>query len=311
MSRILVTGGAGFIGSHVIETLLKLDHTVMLIDDLSSGNINNLPPRHPLPDLYPNLHLRLWDILDLRLMDVIFHNFEPEAVIHLAAQPSIQESWKKADYDAKVNILGTINLLGLCQKYKVKRFVFASTSAVYSPSPSGIYDESCPVRPQTPYGTSKMAAERYIMISGISYAILRLGNVYGPRQVPLGENQLIPRYLAHVFQGTDFVVNGDGEQRRDFIYVKDVANAFLKAVESDARGIFNIGSCSAFSVKGILGMIASMIDKAKLNWKHGPAKKDELRKVLLGNRKATQTLGWKPEIDIIKGLRETIDAWPK
>lgn len=297
--RILVTGGCGFIGSHVVDAIEeKYPHRVVVYDNLSTGKC------------WRTIRTVDIDILNLELLDRLFRMHKPNAVIHLAAQPSIQESWKAADRDARVNILGTINLLGLCQKYNVKRFVFASTSAVYSPDYSGVYSEGYPTNPRTPYGVSKLAAEQYIQISGISYAILRLGNVYGPRQVPLGENQLIPRYLSHIFQGTDFVINGDGNQQRDFIYVTDVATAFLKAVESEETGVFNISSGASFSVKGILSMIASMID-GQLGWKHGPAKKGELRKVVLDNVLAKHVFNWKPEVSIMEGLKETIAAWPK
>ena len=306
--RILISGGAGFIGSHAAR-LLARSHRVIAVDDLSStGNWDNLCNAHLMG-------INDTSIMNVQRLSELIKSWKPDAVIHLAAQPSIQESWKKADYDAKVNILGTINLLGLCQKYKVKRFVFASTSAVYSPDTTGIYNEGYPTNPRTPYGVSKLAAEQYIKISGISYAILRLGNVYGPRQVPLGENQLIPRYLSHAFQGTDFVINGDGKQRRDYIYVKDVANAFMKAVESEETGIFNISSGRSFEVKDILALINIYLDEngyeSNYDWKHGPAKEGELRNVTLENALAKHVFNWKPEVGIVEGLRETIAAWPK
>ena len=310
MSRILVTGAAGFIGSHLFGAFCESNHEIWCLDN-DWKNYSN-----PFRVLSPQ-SARDWkvDVLDVPAMiESFFSKVKFDAVIHLAAQPSIQESWKKADYDAKVNILGTINLLGLCQKYNVKRFVFASTSAVYSPDSSGVYGEYHLLSPSTPYGISKLAAELYIKISGISYAILRLGNVYGPRQVPLGENQLIPRYLAHVFQGKRFVVNGDGKQRRDYIYVKDVANAFLKAVESKETGVFNISSGYSISVLQILNLLNALFerhDQPILRWKHGPAKKGELRSVTLQNDLAKTVLDWEPETGLVKGLWETIAAWPK
>lgn len=304
MSRILVTGGCGFIGGHVVDALLRHNHCVMVIDNLSSGGIKSQPL--PRSDLW----FREWDILDLRLMDVIFHNFEPECVVHLAAQPSLQTSWKAADFDAQTNIIGTINLLGLCQRYKVKRFVFASTSAVYAPKTRMPYVENDPIGPQTPYGVSKAAAEYYIQISGLSYAILRLGNVYGPGQVPLGENQLIPRALAHIYQGEPFVINGDGEQRRDFVYVKDVAKAFVQASEQQVSGIYNIACGKSTPIKRIVAALWSLADFPKQP-QHGSEKPGELRDVCLYNYLARVVLGWKPMIPLARGLQETLEAWPK
>lgn len=295
--RIFLTGASGFIGQHVLRALLAQGHSV----------------RHT--DLKP--HKGPWsessqvDITDLTRLEKIFRNDQPiDAVIHLAAQPSLQTSWKDAVLDARVNILGTIHLLGLCQRYKVERFVFASTSAVYAPMTINYYDEGSRIQPQTPYGISKYSAENYIRISRIPYAILRLGNVYGPGQVPLGENQLIPRALAHIYQGEPFVINGDGGQSRDFVYVEDVAESFVKSLESDSIGTFNISTGTSVSVKNILEIIRRLTEYKK-PWSYGPRKIGELYQVVLDNSKAQIMIDWRPKITPVEGLLKAIEAWPK
>jgi len=234
-----------------------------------------------------------------------------DTVVHLAAQPSLQASLKNAPFDAQTNIIGTINLLGLCQRYKVKKFIFASTSAVYAPRADGWYSEDDLIGPQNPYGVSKVAAEYYIRISGIPYTILRLGNVYGPRQVPLGENQLIPRALAHIYQGEPFEVYGDGKQIRSFVYVEDVAKAFVKAVEGNARGTFNIAGGVGLAVNVVLKKLWRLIPYT-MYWHHGPPKPGELHCVCLDVGKADYSpLGWKAETSLRSGLAKTVEAWPK
>lgn len=290
--RILCTGARGFVGRHVVELLNKSGYTVLGFDK-----------RH--------YHRRwcMWgDITNLKELEHAFMVFKPEAVIHLAAQPSLQESWKRADYDAQVNILGTINLLGLCQRYKVKRFVFASTSAVYAPSISGVYNEASLTGPLTPYGVSKLAAENYIRISRVPYTILRLGNVYGPRQKSLGENQLIPRALAHIYDDKSFVINGDGEQKRDFVYVEDVADAFLKAIGFNLSQTFNIGSGETASVNDVMEIIRGYIGKED-HWWHGPSKSGELRNVRLRSESAAHYLKWFHKTSLYDGLIRTVEAW--
>jgi UDP-glucose 4-epimerase len=294
--KILVTGAHGFIGWHVVHALLNDGHTVRPIDKKSDS--------------------RMWsggilaDILDEKRMDEIFEAFKPQSVIHLAAQPSLQASIQDPANDIKINYLGTINIVNLAKKHDAKRIVFASTSAVYAPHTSGVYSEVSEIGPQTPYGISKYAAEQFIRNSGLSYIILRLGNVYGPRQVPLGENQLIPRALAHVFQNEPFFINGDGNQKRDFVYVSDVVDAFLKAVENKRIGTYNISIGASYSVNEVLAQILKATGK-DIQFKHGPEKKGELRNVTLINTKAYMRLGWDPKVSLEEGIQLTVEAWPK
>jgi UDP-glucose 4-epimerase len=294
--KIIVTGGTGFVGWHTFHALLGAGHGVRPID------------KKPDPEMPSG---GIWaDITNYSKMNTYFGATKPEAVIHLAAQGSLQESLKRPEHDAMVNIIGTLNMLRLSQKYGVKRFVFASTSAVYAPNSSGVYVETSCLGPLSPYGISKMAAEFYIRVFDISHAILRLGNVYGPRQRPLGENQLIPRALAHHFRGERFQINGDGEQKRDFVYVKDVADALVRAVESPLTGVFNIGSGYSISVNTIMDELSAFLGRPE-EWPRGKAKRGELRNVNLPSHMAYDKFGWKATTTLNKGIKETVKEWAK
>jgi len=299
MNRILITGGAGFIGNHTADVLLKRGHLVMGIDD----KVSHL--RHP------NFHFRdHWNILDQNLMDVAFHNFEPEYVIHLAASSSLQKSVTNAVYDAQNNIIGTIVILAMCQRYNVKKIVFSSTTAVYAENNLMPLNEMSHCRPVIPYGVSKLACENYIKASGVSYTILRYGNVYGPGQRPLGESILIARILAHIYQKQNFRINGDGSKTRDYVYVSDVVEANIKAMHHPKDDLFLIGTGISHSVNKICNTIGELTD-AKIKFPHGPDKPGELQDVKFDTFQANTNLHWRPQIDIESGLKLTVDAWPK
>lgn len=294
--KVLCTGSLGFIGRHVVSTLLSAGHEVRPTD------------KKPEPHMASS---GIWvDITNFNQLEMIFQNNKFDAIIHLAAQPSLQTSIENPIHDANVNIIGTLNLLELCKRHEVNRFVFAGTSAVYAPKEDGIYQENDAVGPLAPYGVSKATAERYIQISGLSYAILRLGNVYGPGQEPLGVNQLIPRALAHIYQEKHFVINGDGEQKRDFVYVKDVADAFVKAVESDVDGVFNVANGLSWKVFDVLELVKFHTGFDK-KFVHGPEQEGELRNVVLPSHFAYNKLGWKAETSLDDGIAKTVKAWPK
>lgn len=307
MSRVLVSGCDGFIGRYVHRELEAHGHKVVGLDwrlkDDAKDNILKV------------------DVRRTKHLNVVFESFRPQAVIHLAGQSSISRSWADAVHDADVNALGTVKLLGLAQMYGVGRFVLASTSAVYAPNGSGHYHERDRIGPQTPYGVSKAAAEQYCRISGVNCAILRLGNVYGPQQVPLGDSILIARALSWIYQREDFKINGDGEQERDYVYVQDVARAFRLAAERKIEGSYtvNIASGQSRSVNEVVERLAGLaravsrkgIPRDAQFWPHGPAKPGELRKVEFDVRRANTMLGWTPEVSFAEGLRRTHHAWPK
>lgn len=285
--RVLVTGGAGFIGSHIAALLIERGHEVVVLDDLSTGTRANVPG---------GATLIAWGLHHLEQVGAF------DAICHQAAQPSLRRSIDDPIHDATVNILGTINVLQAAKTHG-SHVVFASTSAVYNPH-GGVFDEDSPIMPNLPYGIAKAAAENYIRASGVSATILRYGNVYGPRQVQVGENQLVPHALAHLTQGKPFQIHGDGEQTRDFVYVEDIARANVYALEERARGTYNAGTGRGVSVNEVCNLLDPTHD-----WQHGPRKAGEARHVALESSTAAQALGWRAEISLAEGLKRTADAW--
>jgi UDP-glucose 4-epimerase len=299
MARIVVTGSAGFVGRHTVRRLLEAGHRILGID-------RNLPAY--TGDPFGAYKPMAWDITDYAGMEKAFKRFRPDAVLHLAANASLQQSIETPFYDAHHNIFGTLSILQAAARSSCKRIVMASTSAVYGPKEDGLYLETDPVAPQSPYGVSKATGEMYCACSGLSWAALRYGNVYGPGQKPLGENILIARALAHMLDHEPFQINGDGEQVRDWIYVKDVAEANLKALESENQGVFNIATGRGFSVNRIideLGTVTGHADPIPF----GPAKPGELRRVVMYIGRARMKLGWEAQVTLAEGLAETVRAW--
>lgn len=300
--RVLVAGGAGFIGSHIAALLIERGHDVLIMDDYSSGRKENLPPDARVFMPGSITYRNDWQGMTTSAIDTAVSSFHPDAICHQAAQPSLRRSIDDPAHDATVNIIGTINVLRAALKHG-SHVVFASTSAVYNPH-GGVFDEDSPIMPNLPYGIAKAAAENYIRASGVSATILRYGNVYGPRQVQVGENQLVPHALAHLKDGKPFQIHGDGDQTRDFVYVEDIARANVYALEERARGTYNAGTGRGVSVN----QICALLDPAH-DWQHGPRKAGEARHVALESSTAAQALGWRAEIGLAEGLRRTADAW--
>ena len=300
MTRVLVSGACGFIGSHVVDLLLQQGHTVWCIDDLSSGLRSNLPDKVE----FAEINIASWYDLVAEFVD-----FEPEAVIHLAAQPSICDSFDNPIRDGHVNVMGTLNMLRAAQKVGTERFVFSSTSAVYDELYSTLpTPEEWPTHPQTPYGISKLAAESYVrLLMPEGGTVLRFGNVYGPRQVPLGENQVIPRMIRHFEKGDPFFIHGEGTQMRDMVYVGDVAQAVALALNGPA-GIYNIASGQAVSVNKLAALIEEIYEVPGYNWQYDD-QTDPRIKVELDIRKAKDELKWQPVVDLETGLRKTVEWW--
>lgn len=315
--KVLCTGGAGFVGSHVVDLFIEKGYEVCVIDDFSSGrkeNVEHLWETEQLSNIEHkyagvNVEIYLWDIQKIWRMHEIFRVSKPEIVIHLAAQPSLLESVKNPHYDAMVNIIGTINLLKLSVKYGVERFIFSSTSAVMNVNyqiEGSPFSSVC--FPNSPYGISKLSAELYIEhLMPEKYVNLRLANVYGSRQMPLGENQLIPRAIRHALYGDEFEVSGDGEQTRDFIYVEDVANAILLAAESDYSGTLNVSTGKQNSVNQVVERIEKELGK-EIDWKHN-SYNDPRRIVDMSNKKIRGVLDWKPKHTLGQGIIKTLRYW--
>lgn len=254
--RVLVTGGAGFIGSHTVDLLLSAGDEVFVVDNFSTGRVDNLAQAMAVHKRFRPFEC---DINEYKRLDKAFLHFKPEAVIHLAAQSAITVSNKKPQVDAMVNIIGTINVVDLCKKYDVERLVFSSTSAVYKGTRSPWFGmkENFPKEPQSPYGISKLAAEQYIRTMFPNHVIFRYGNVYGPRQVSVGENQVIARAFSYFMRESDhFEIVGSGEQKRDFIFVENVAEANLIAsYPNGGTGTFNLATGQSRSVNEVVRIV--------------------------------------------------------
>jgi len=298
--RVLLTGGAGFIGSHVAEHLLARGHEVAVVDDLSSGRRENLPEG-----------ARFFEA-DIRSGCArIFEEFRPEVLSHQAAQMDVRRSVREPDFDADVNVLGTLRLLENCIRHGVSKVVFASTGgAIYGEQEEFPATEDHPQYPSSPYGVSKLAGERYLNFYriqyGLPYVTLRYANVYGPRQDPHGEAGVVAIFSGNLAANRASTINGTGEQTRDYIYVGDVARANILALENDPpSGAYNIGTGIETSVDQLYEMLRS-ISGRELPPEHGPAKPGEQLRSSIDPARASRALGWRPEIKLATGLKETL-----
>ncbi|MBC6976166.1 NAD-dependent epimerase/dehydratase family protein [Bacillus sp. Xin] len=305
MEKVLVTGGFGFIGSHIVEKLVHHNYEVAVYDNLSTGSINNVHSKG----------IAFFDsVEDEGALEKAIETFKPDFVIHQAAQISVQNSVSNITNDARINIIGSTNIIKLSQKYGVKKIIFASSAAVYGNSKIMPIPVSHPTRPLSPYGVSKQTAEEYLKLAkelyDIDYVILRYSNVYGPRQTVSGEGGVISIFINHVMQEEQSVIYGDGLQTRDFIYVDDVASANLQALKYNGSGTFNISSSTCTSINEVFSMIQS-IGKQNVSPIYQPAKDGDLKESLLCNKKSIQKLDWQPIYSLEKGLANTYDYYLK
>lgn len=299
--RILVTGGAGFIGSHVVDRLLADGHAVAVVDNLSGGRREHVDGRAAL---------HVCDIRSRRL-DGVFAEARPEALVHLAAQPAVPRSVTDPAFDASVNVLGTLAVLDASRRAGVHRVVYTSSGgAGYGDTDVLPTPEDHPTRPASPYGVSKVAAERYLdcwaALTGARGLSLRLANVYGPRQHPLGEAGVIAIFAHRLVAGEPCVVNGDGEQTRDYVYVEDVADAVARAIaQPETSGILNIGTGIETSVNEVYRRLARLAGVSPAA-RPGPAKPGEQRRSVLDPGRAKTALGWAAATPLDEGLVRTL-----
>jgi UDP-glucose 4-epimerase len=314
MGRVLVTGGAGFIGSHVVEACLAAGYEVAVVDDLSSGKKENLPEGVPLYQV---------DIADAEAVGRVFDLVRPEKVVHQAAQISVSRSVREPALDARINVLGLLNVLEAAVRQGVRAFIFASSGGVLYGDVFEPAAEEHPAAPVSPYGIAKLAGEMYLAFfareHGLRCAALRYGNVYGPRQDPHGEAGVVAIFLERLLAGQAPIINGDGRYVRDYVYVEDVARANLLALEGEWEGFraYNVGTGRGTDVNELEGRLRSALTEIlrgqgrKVDLPaatYGPPRPGDLRSSLLDAGKIARELGWRPEVPLEEGLKRTA-AW--
>jgi UDP-glucose 4-epimerase len=300
--RILITGGAGFIASHVSEGFLAGDHEIAVLDNLSTGFRENLPAKAKFYE---------GDIRDAEFVERVFDDFKPEAVDHHAAQMDVRKSLEDPIFDAHTNILGSINLIQNAVRLRVKKFIYISTGGAVYGEPSWLpVVENHEVHPECAYGISKHTVEHYLelyrILEELPYTVLRYPNVFGPRQNPHGEAGVIAIFARLMLKGTTPIIYGDGEQLRDYTYIADIVNANMLALNNGAGEICNIGSGVGTSVNTIYETLADIL-KFPHPATYAPERKGEIRKIFLDARKAKAVLAWEPRVSFREGLEKTVE----
>ena len=299
--KILVTGGAGFIGSHIVDALLARDHDVHIVDDLSSGQRDRINPAAT----FHEVDIRSADAADL----VRSERFE--TIVHHAAQMDVRRSVADPSFDADVNVRGFLNMAEAGRVSGLKKVVFASTGgAIYGEPDFVPQDESHSLNPISPYGITKLTTEKYLYFYlvqyGLQYVALRYGNIYGPRQNPHGDAGVVAIFCQRMLKGDPVTIFGDGDQTRDYVYVGDVVNANLMAISHDGSGVINIGTGVETTVNRLYEELSDHLDfNASPNYE--PARPGEQKRSVLDYSLAQESLGWRPEVSIEDGLRETAD----
>jgi len=302
--KVLVTGRAGFIGSHVVDAYLAQGHEVAVVNDLSSGKLENLNPQARFYKL---------DLTSPKLVE-IFEEERPQIVNHHAAQAAVPKSVEDPLFDAHVNVLGTLNLLRCCARYGIKRVIYASTGGALYGEPQLIpVSEEHPIRPVSPYGVSKYAGELYLhsfhATHGLPYVILRYANVYGPRQDPYGEAGVVAIFTEKMLRGERPTIYGDGTQTRDFVYVRDVAQANVLALETDHEAlVVNIGTGQETSVKDLFWILRKLTGFSE-EADHSTKRPGDVYCIALDPQRAKKLLGWEARTILEEGLRQTVKAF--
>ena len=299
--NILVTGGAGFIGSHVVDAFLAAGHVVTVIDNLSSGRQSNLNP---------NAHFYKADIRDRQLGDIL-EKEKIEIVDHHAAQIDVRKSVADPVFDAEINILGSLNLIEAARKTGVRKFIYISSGGAAYGEP--VYlpcDEKHPIDPLSPYGVTKHTIEHYLylykQIYGLDYTVLRYPNVYGPRQDPYGEAGVVAIFSGRMLAGKPVTINGTGEQQRDFLFVKDCAKANVMVTKPTPSPIYNLASGVGTTINQIFAALKKITGYSP-EAQYGPAKPGETFKIYLESSLAGSELGWEQTVSLEDGLRQTVN----
>jgi len=297
--NVLVTGGAGFIGSHIVDALLEQGHSVAVVDNLSTGSAQNLNPRCRFYEM---------SICDHQLSEV-FEQEKPEVVNHQAAQVVIQRSLTEPIFDAEQNILGSINVILNCVRSGVKKIIYASSSAVYGEPEYLPVGESHTISPISQMGISKHTVEHYLYLysiqSGLDYMVLRYANVYGPRQSPKGEAGVVAIFARQMLEGQRPTIFGKGDKTRDYIYVADVARANLLAMQSNAKGIYNVGTGVETSDKEMFDTLAELLGFRDAPH-YGQDRKGDIYRICFDCSKVMKQMGWQHQVSLREGLAQTI-----
>ncbi|HZK76960.1 MAG TPA: NAD-dependent epimerase/dehydratase family protein [Candidatus Kapabacteria bacterium] len=307
--NVLVTGGAGFIASHIVDAFVDRGEDVVVLDNLSSGSVDNLNPKAEFIE---------GDITDAKLVRKIFREHKFEIVNHHAAQLDVRKSVADPVFDCEQNIIGSLNLLEAAKEVGgLKRFMLASTGgAIYGEQDYFPADEKHPTRPISPYGVAKRSIELYLhyyeQIHKIPYVAFRYTNVYGPRQSPHGEAGVVAIFAEKLLEGEECIINGDGTQTRDYVFVGDVVRAHLLALEKlKGSDIINISTATETDVNEIFQVLSGLTTNGEAEAKHGGAKAGEQQRSVCSYDHATQVLGWRPEMTLLEGLRETVDYFQR
>ncbi|GAI06932.1 unnamed protein product [marine sediment metagenome] len=293
--KILVTGGAGFIGSHLVDRLIKKGHKVIVTDNLSTGKKENLNKKAKFYKV---------DICSPKIAE-IFKKEKPEAVFHYAAQIDVRKSTENPMEDAKINILGALNLLENCKKYKVKKFIFASSVGVYGEPKTLPVKENHPLNPIAPYPVTKVAVEKYLnyfQSQGLNFVSLRYSNIYGPRQSSGGEGGVVAIFINKILKGERPIIFGSGLQTRDFLFTADAVEAAILSLKAPTGSIYNVSTNKEITVKALLKLISNILNK-KLQPIFKPLQQGEIIKSRIDYSKIKKELGWQPKYNLEKGLK--------
>ncbi len=300
--KILITGGAGFIGSQIVDEYVRLGHQVSILDNLSTGRTMNINPAAKFCEA---------DIRDAARVKEVFEQEKFDVMNHHAAQMDVRRSVEDPVFDASVNVLGVLTLLEQCMKTGVKRIVFASSGgAIYGEQDYFPADELHPTRPISPYGVAKLTTEHYLFyykaVYGIDSVSLRYANIYGPRQNPAGEAGVVAIFTTKLLSGQQPVINGDGKQTRDYVFVGDVVQANVLALQCEGSHVFNIGTGVESDVNQLFHHIKKST-RSSASENHGAAKMGEQMRSVLTAEKIQQQLGWEPTVSLAEGLERTVE----
>jgi UDP-glucose 4-epimerase len=300
--EVAVLGGAGFVGSHLVDRLIDLGYRVTVIDNLSTGFRENI---------HPDASFELCDIKKINKLDSVFKKNKFYYVFHLAAQINLRDSIKNPINDANENIIGTLNVLKCCVKYDIKKLIYTSTGgAIYCPYEMLPWIEKSATNPRSPYGLSKLTSERYIELyselHNLDYSILRPANIFGERQSPKGEAGVISIFIDNILNDKDLFIFGTGNQTRDFVYISDVIDAFELLIEK-GRGVYNVSSNEEVSVNEIANSLLKVTDSVS-SIIYKPAVPRELNRTRLYSRNL-ELLGWKKKVDFEEGLRRVVSYY--